>query len=308
MPYNLDFGKHQVNILKLDLVKYIFVLCLLGSNGIVASYILLHSYEIVFWRTLIASAFLLGIFLLSKQKFTFLQYKKDAFFLSLGGFSLGLSWIFLFEAYTHIGVSVGTLLYYCGPVIVMALAPILFKERLTRVKLVGFVVVLSGMLLVNGEAFLEGELSIGILLGLLSAVMYATMVIFNKKGQAIQGLENTSIQLISALILVTVYSIIKGGFPVAMNTESILPVLILGLVNTGIGCYFYFTSIGKLPVQTVSIFGYLEPLSALLFSAILLGESLSFIQLIGAACILGGAALGELYKEKKAVFVLKQQS
>ena len=294
-----------MNNLKLDLTKYIFVLCLFGSNGIVASYILLNSEEIVFWRTLIASVFLVGLFLLSKQKFSFLQHKKDAFFLSLGGFSLGMSWIFLFEAYTYIGVSVGTLLYYCGPVIVMALAPIIFKERLTPVKLIGFVIVLGGMVLVNSEAFLEGEMSIGIVLGLLAAVMYATMVIFNKKGQAIQGLENTAIQLVSAFLLVTVYSIIKGSFPVTINTESILPIIILGLVNTGIGCYYYFTSIGKLPVQTVSILGYIEPLSALLFSAMLLGESLSPLQLIGAACILGGAALGELYKEKK-VLILKE--
>jgi drug/metabolite transporter (DMT)-like permease len=294
-----------VNNLKLDLTKYIFVLCLFGSNGIVASYILLNSEEIVFWRTLIASVFLVGLFLLSKQKFSFLQHKKDAFFLSLGGFSLGMSWIFLFEAYTYIGVSVGTLLYYCGPVIVMALAPIIFKERLTPVKLIGFVIVLGGMVLVNSEAFLEGQMSIGIVLGLLAAFMYATMVIFNKKGQAIQGLENTAIQLVSAFLLVTVYSIIKGSFPVTINTESILPIIILGLVNTGIGCYYYFTSIGKLPVQTVSILGYIEPLSALLFSAMLLGESLSPLQLIGAACILGGAALGELYKEKK-VLVLKE--
>ena len=291
--------------MKLDLAKYIFVLCLFGSNGIVASYILLNSFEIVFWRTLIASLFLFSIFLLSKQKFSFLKHKKDAMFLSLGGFSLGMSWIFLFEAYTQVGVSVGTLLYYCGPVIVMALAPLLFKERLTPVKLIGFVIVLAGMVLVNSEAFLEGEMSIGIVLGLLAAVMYASMVIFNKKGKAIQGLENTTIQLVAAFAIVTVYSIIKGGFPIAINTESVFPLFILGLVNTGIGCYLYFTSIGKLPVQTVSILGYLEPLSALVFSAILLGESLSPLQLIGAACILGGAALGELYKEKKAL-VLKE--
>ena len=266
-----------MNILKLNLTKYIFVLCLFGSNGIVASYILLNSYEIVVWRTLIASVFLVGIFLLSKQKFSFLQHKKDAFFLSLGGFSLGMSWILLFEAYTYIGVSVGTLLYYCGPVIVMAFAPIIFKERLTPVKLIGFVIVLLGMVLVNSEAFLEGEMSVGIVLGILAAVMYATMVIFNKKGQAIQGLENTAIQLVSAFLLLTIYTIIKGSFPVSINTESILPIIILGLVNTGIGCYYYFTSIGKLPVQTVSILGYIEPLSALLFSAMFLGESLSLL-------------------------------
>lgn len=282
------------------------MLCLFGSNGIVASYILLNSYEIVFWRSLIASIFLVAMFFISKQKFSFLHYKKDAFYLSLGGASLGLSWIFLFEAYQHIGVSVGTLLYYCGPVFVMALAPIIFKEHLNPVKLAGFVIVLGGMVLVNTEAFLEGAISIGILLGLLAAIMYATMVIFNKKGQAIIGLENTTIQLISAFVVVAIYSIFKGGVTIELHASMIIPILILGLINTGAGCYFYFTSLGKLPVQTVSILGYLEPLSALLFSALILGEHLTILQLLGAACILGGAALGELYKEKKKSLILRE--
>jgi drug/metabolite transporter (DMT)-like permease len=50
---------------------------------------------------------------------------------------------------------------------------------------------------------------------------------------------------------------------------------------------------GRLPVQTVAICGYLEPLSALLFSAAFLGETLGAAQWAGAALILGGAAFGE---------------
>jgi drug/metabolite transporter (DMT)-like permease len=53
----------------------------------------------------------------------------------------------------------------------------------------------------------------------------------------------------------------------------------------------YFSSIGHLPVQTVSILGYLEPLSALVFSVVLLRESFNAIQIIGAILILGGAVL-----------------
>ena len=43
----------------------------------------------------------------------------------------GLSWIMLFPAYSHIGVSLSSQLYYCGPVIVMLLSPALFCEKLT---------------------------------------------------------------------------------------------------------------------------------------------------------------------------------
>ena len=64
-------------------------------------------------------------------------------------------------------------------------------------------------------------------------------------------------------------------------------------MNTGIGCYLYFSSIGRLPVQTVAICGYLDPLSAVLFSVLILRETMSPWQMAGAALVLGGAVLAE---------------
>ncbi|WP_082798907.1 DMT family transporter [Metasolibacillus fluoroglycofenilyticus] len=90
----------------------------------------------------------------------------------------------------------------------------------------------------------------------------------------------------------------KQGFIVQIAAGDLLPILILGLVNTGVGCYFYFSSIGRLPVQSVSILGYLEPLSALIFSVIILAERLSIIQMVGAIFILGGAAYAELFRPR----------
>ncbi|MBQ2823734.1 MAG: EamA family transporter [Oscillospiraceae bacterium] len=42
--------------------------------------------------------------------------------------------------------------------------------------------------------------------------------------------------------------------------------------------------------------GYLEPLSAVIFSSLLLGERLTMLQFIGAVLIIGGAMCGELVK------------
>ena len=106
--------------------KYILALLLFGSNGVVASHIALTSYEIVWLRTLIGSLFLIVLFLLSKGRFTFVQKKKDFLFLAISGAAMGISWMFLYEAYQQIGVSLSSLLYYCGPVIVMVLSPFLF--------------------------------------------------------------------------------------------------------------------------------------------------------------------------------------
>lgn len=98
--------------------------------------------------------------------------------------------------------------------------------------------------------------------------------------------------------MVAIFIGMGQGFSVNIMQGNLMPILILGVLNTGIGCYLYFSSIADLPVQTVSICGYLEPLSALTFSATILGEKLSLMQITGAVLILGGAAFGELFRPK----------
>lgn len=279
--------------------KYFLALLLFGFNGIVASYILLNSYEIVFLRTLIGSLFLILVFTLSNQKIQFWKNKSHFLCLVISGMAMGASWMFLYEAYGQIGVSIATLAYYCGPMIVMIFSPIIFKEKMTKYKLLGFIAVIIGMLCVNWQALSQGRNSWGLICGVLSAIMYAIMVIFNKKAVSITGLENSMCQLIMSFITVAIFIGLKKGFSINIMQANLIPILILGVVNTGIGCYFYFSSIGYLPVQTVSICGYLEPLSALIFSAAILGEKLSFVQIAGSVLILGGAAFGELFRFKK---------
>ena len=287
--------------MKKSYIKYFTALLLFGSNGIVASFIHLSSYEIVLLRTFIGSVLLIALFFLTRNKLTFYKHKKDSIFLTLSGIAMGTSWMFLYEAYAQIGVSIASLCYYCGPVIVMALSPILFKEKLTAVKIIGFTAVLAGIFLVNGNAFDAGGNGWGIFCGLMSALMYAMMVICNKKARRIQGMESAALQLFISFLTVFVFVLFKQGLAVHISTEDIIPMLILGLVNTGIGCYFYFSSIGKLPVQTVAICGYLEPLSAVLFSVAFLHERLSLLQIVGAVCIIGGAVFSELSSKRKLI-------
>jgi drug/metabolite transporter (DMT)-like permease len=72
----------------------------------------------------------------------FWENKSHFLYLVISGVAMGVSWMFLYEAYAQIGVSFATLAYYCGPVIVMILSPILFKEKMTWAKLIGFLAVL----------------------------------------------------------------------------------------------------------------------------------------------------------------------
>lgn len=280
--------------------KYFTALLLFGSNGIVASYIELNSYEIVFLRTLIGSLFLLLVFFFTEKRPHKYKDKKHLLYILISGTAMGISWMLLYEAYKTIGVSIATLAYYCGPVIVMAVSPLLFKERMTIHKFLGFTAVAAGMITVNGNSLFHTGISTELLCALLSAVMYALMVIFNKKAQSITGLKNSMYQLIISFLTVAVFMQTKQSLSLPSVWQNLFPVLVLGIVNTGIGCYFYFSSITKLPAGSVAICGYLEPLSALIFSSFFLREHLTGIQLLGAVLIIGGAMYGELMGKKKS--------
>ncbi len=275
-------------------IRYLSALLMFGLNGIVASHISLSSYEIVFTRTLLGALLLIGIFALRRQKPRLFANRVHMLWLMISGVAMGASWMLLYEAYRRIGVGVATLMYYCGPVIVMALAPLLFREKLTWPRATGFLAVAAGMVLVSPQASGGERDSLGLLCGILSAVMYAVMLIFNRKAESVTGLENSMWQLLTAFLTVAVFVGARQGYSLQIPAESWPPILILGLLNTGVGCWFYFSSIGSLPLQTVALCGYLEPLSAVGFSLLLLGERMTLLQTAGALLILGGTAFGEL--------------
>ena len=283
--------------MKTAYIKHVLSLLLFGTNGIVASYILLSSYEIVFLRTLIGSILLILIFMLSGGKFTFLQNKKDFLFIALSGVAMGTSWMFLYEAYSQIGVGISTLIYNCGSVIVMILSPLMFKEKLTYPKITGFLLVVIGLVLINGSVSGEGVNVWGIACGGMSALTYFFMVTLNKKSKKIVGVENTAIQLTMGFVTVAVFLLFKQGLKVDLTGVNWFAVILLGVINTGFGCWLYFSSLSKLPVQSVAVLGYLEPLSAVVLSALVLAERMSTFQTIGGVLIIGGAMFGELVKK-----------
>lgn len=278
---------------------YIAALVLLGSNGCIASLISMNSYEIVLSRCLLGSLTMLAIFLATRKPAQAFTHKKQLLFLCLSGAALAGNWLCMYEGYARVGVSITTLLTYLGPVLVMAVSPFLFKERLQALCVAGFVVVVAGVALVNGFAP-EGDLDpLGLGCGFLAAVFYVGLVGFTKSVTDITGIENSLIQTASALVVCFVYLLIKQGPTFGITQADIVPVLILGCVNTGIGVYLYFSGVSKLPAQSVAVCGYLEPLSAVVFSAIFLHEMLSGAQLLGGAMILGGAVFCEMIRNQR---------
>ena len=278
------------------LFTYLAALLLFGSNGIIAAAIALPSSDIVLLRTFLGALTLAAILFITKRhNLQAPSRPREAAALIVSGAALGASWIFLFRAYQTIGVGISSLLYYCGPIIVMALSPLIFGEKLTGGKITGFIAVACGAFLIAAQGLGSNMPIAGIAYGIASAFCYALMVIASKGAPHIEGLENSTLQVSAAFATALVLTLLPQGVP-SFFSPSIdwRAVAMLGVVNTGIGCLLYFSAVAKLPVQTVAVVGYLEPLSAVVFSVALLGETITPIRLMGAALIIGGAIFCEV--------------
>ena len=274
--------------------RYLAGLLLYGTNGVAASFIHMPSLAIVLLRTLLGFLMLAAIFYGTGGRLRG-ERRKDCVFVLLSGAAMGLDWLLLFEAYARIGVSLGVVINYCGPVLVMLAASVLFHERLQASSWAALALAMLGAVLISWQA--AGAVDgIGLLCAILSTFAYAAMVLLNRQVE-ISGLGRVVLQLAGALAVVLIGAVIEGGVQLRIPAGELWAVLWLGLLNTGLASYWYFTAINVLPVREVSVLGYLEPLSALVFSAALLHERMRPLQVLGAAMILGGTAALELRKK-----------
>ena len=283
-----------------NLLKFIAAMVIFGTNGLLVAHMSLTSAEIVFMRTFLGSLCLLGVVLVT-GKFDVQALKKDFWAASLGGVCLGLNWVLLFAAYREASVSLATLTYYCGPMLVVLLSPILFKERLTSNKLMALGAVVIGMLCITGSVDFNSSMGGGILLAAGGAIFYAGVIICNKFVHTMKGLHCALYELIVAFLIMLVYLLAIGNpMPVIPAEGEWMYVLIIGLVNTGLAYYLYFSSMQQLSAQTVSLVCYLDPLTALFVSVFFLGETLLPLHIVGAILILGGSLIGEIKLKKRA--------
>ena len=276
-------------------VRYFAALLLFGMNGLLVSAINLPSCEIVFLRTLLGSGVLLCLVAALKPAKLSCH---DGLFVVGSGVAMGASWTVQYEAFQLIGVGVSSLVYCLGPVLIVALAPRLLGERPSAAHKVGLGVVLLGVVFINVQALGLGASPAGIVCALATVVAYVAMVLLIKRAKDTCGMRGPAVQMLAACAFSLAASIVLevAGFErLALPAMSdVIPLLLLGLVNGGVCCYWYFDSISKLPAQSVAVCDYLEPLSARLLSSAVLGETLGGMQIAGAVLVFLGAIGSEL--------------
>lgn len=231
--------------------------------------------------------------------------KKMLVYLCSGAL-LGINWYFLFKAFEYTTISSAILIYYFAPIIVIGLSPFILSERLTGFKFLCMILALIGLFLVILDPTSISTINtgnfMGIIYALAAAIFYASVILINKRASHAGDLEITIAQLLSAVITLIPLLIIQGE---TININLLMPslwqLLTLGILHTGIAYLLYFSSIKVLEGQTVAVYCYIDPISAMAFAALFLGEQLTLIQVTGGILILGASYLIDKPRGKKQV-------
>ena len=287
-------------------VKLAFCMLLWGSIGLFTRYIALSACELAFFRAFFA---LPVLFLFSFQRKGKESINlKAAFPYMISGMLIALAWSALFIGYNFTSIAAAVLIYSMCPVYVMIVSPVLLKEKLDRFQIVTILGCFLGLYLLIGTNLQIGsDAPKGIFFAFLSGVLYAGIVLLNRKLNLsplygkIDSLDATFIQLLGATLILLPYQLMHNSFGKVLHLEGLqlLFLVVLGLVHTALAYLLYFSSYRKLDAIEIVSFSYLEPLFSIILSVLFLGERLSSLQMVGGLLILTLTYLGEYRKNMK---------
>ena len=282
----------QRSVIMLAASMFIF-----GTIGLFRRYIPCSSAFLAMIRGILGGLLLLVFTRIRKESTGEKLPRQTVIWLGISGAVIGINWMLLFEAYNHTTVAVATLCYYMQPTIVMLASPLLLREKLTKRKAICAMIAVIGMVLVSGVTESGGERTghlKGVLLGLGAAVCYASVIIMNKKITGVDAYRKTTIQLLCAGLVMIPYMVLTDGFGSnVFNAGAIALVVIVGIVHTGFAYVLYFGSMDGLKAQSIAMLSYIDPVTALLLSALVLREPLTAAGAAGAIMILLSAVISE---------------
>lgn len=285
----------------LDMTKLIGSMLIFGTVGLLRVNVAMPSAFMAMVRGFLGAAFILLVVFLGGSRPDMKAIKKNALLLLVSGACIGINWILLFESYNYTTVAKATLCYYMAPVFVVLASPFVLKARVSLVKWGCVLLALVGMVFVS-EPWSNGEGTsdlYGIALALGAAFFYACVTLLNKKMRDISSYDTTVVQLISASTVILPYVLIVDDITAEMfDPVSIVLLLVLGIVHTGFAYTMFFGSIKGLPADTVALFGYIDPIVAVLLSALILRQPMTVFGIVGAVLIVASTLVSELWHSK----------
>ena len=147
----------------------------------------------------------------------------------------------------------------------------------------------------------------GIILGLVSAVTYAVIVMLNKTLKDISAGDRTIMQLgISSIVMLPYVLLTENVAALEVTFAPVMLLLVAGIVHTGFAYTLYFGGIAGIPAQTAAVLSYIDPITAILLSVVLLREDMSAVSAIGCVLVIGAMLVSEIEPKKKRIPAAEQ--
>lgn len=199
--------------------------------------------------------------------------------------------------------STGSLILSLVPLATAVLAVIFLGEQLTKMRVLGFILALTGVFFIQGGSFSGLKLSQGELLLFTSMFAQAISFIFIKKATAtLDSKAVTAIMNLAGSVGLLLIAFIAEPDGLSNMTSASLGVYIVlftsGIVATGIGHMVFNSAIQKIGASKTAIFNNFVPFFGVLFSVIFLNEMIEPAQLIGFVFIVTGVLFGTGYIER----------
>ncbi len=181
------------------------------------------------------------------------------------------------------------LLLYIYPALVTALSAVFLKEHLTRVKIVALFIALSGTALtlrISGGGSL-----MGILLGIAAAVDYAIYILLGSRIVRRSGSMASTTVIITSTAGVYVGIVAIHGTTYPTTSTGWIAIIAIALISTVLAFVTFFAGLKRIGPTTTSTLSTFEPIVAVVLAAIVLGETISPIQILGGILILAAVVL-----------------
>lgn len=268
---------------------------LLGVTALFSKLIPLSALDMTFGRSVVACLCLFVMLKCTGQSLR-LHSLKDLAIGVLLGIIMALHWVTYFAAMQMSSVAVGMIALFTFPVITVLLEPFFEKIKLVWQDLVSAVVVLSGIALIVPDPSLENDVTLGIVVGIVSALLYSLRNLIHRT--YFSQYSGAHAMTLQTFVIVLCLLFFTSDELLNMSMESIAMLVVLGSLCTALPHAMVASSLKHLRAKTFSLIACTQPLYGVVFAWLVLQEQPGWKTLLGGILVIS-AALYETVNAQK---------
>ncbi len=274
-------GQARTGLTELHLAVLLF-----GGTALFSRLIPLSALDITLLRCVIAAIVLALLVKLSRQRLRLLR-GKDYLVALLLGVIVSLHWVTYFAAMQLSSVAIGMIAFFTYPVMTVLVEPWFTGSRLHLRDLISGLAVLLGVILLIPEPSLGNDVTLGILVGIVSAILFTARNLLHKRHfTAYSGQQAMFYQTAVAVLVLTPWHSLNAG-DISNQTWGLL--LLLGVVFTAAPHALFTSALRYLSAKTVGLVSCLQPFYGAMLAWLLLDESLTLTTAIGGTLVVATA-------------------